>query len=42
MAGRIEKVLPKLDEMITEGLVTLTDVEIIKYCVNEKSCAKFL
>lgn len=28
---RIEKVLPKLDEMVEEGLVVLSDVEIILY-----------
>lgn len=28
---RVEKILPKLDEMVTEGLVTLMDTFIIKY-----------
>lgn len=28
---RIEKVLPKLDEMVEEGLVVLSDVEVILY-----------
>jgi PII-like signaling protein len=28
---RIEKVLPKLDEMVGEGLVVLSDVEVILY-----------
>ena len=30
-AERIERVLPLLDEMVTEGLVTLERVEIIAY-----------
>ena len=28
---RIREVLPMLDEMVTEGLVVLSDVEVIKY-----------
>jgi PII-like signaling protein len=28
---RIRKVLPKLDEMVTEGLVCLADVDIVMY-----------
>jgi len=31
VAERIETVLPLLDEMVTEGLVTIEDVEVIKY-----------
>lgn len=27
----IDKVLPHLDEMVTEGLITIHDVEVIKY-----------
>ena len=30
-AERIERILPLLDEMVTEGLVTLETVEIIAY-----------
>jgi PII-like signaling protein len=30
-AERIDQILPLLDEMVTEGLVTLEDVEIIAY-----------
>lgn len=29
--ARIQEVLPMLDEMIAEGLVVLSDVEVIKY-----------
>jgi PII-like signaling protein len=28
---RIRKVLPRLDEMVTEGLVCLADVDIVTY-----------
>ncbi|HXH21511.1 MAG TPA: DUF190 domain-containing protein [Dehalococcoidia bacterium] len=28
---RIEKVLPKLDEMVSEGLVVISDVEVLLY-----------
>ncbi len=34
-ADRIERVLPILDEMVTEGLVTLERVEIIAYHAPE-------
>ncbi len=30
-AERIERVLPLLDEMVNEGLITITDVEIVTY-----------
>jgi uncharacterized protein len=30
-AERVERILPILDEMVTEGLVTLENVEIIAY-----------
>lgn len=33
--GRIERVLPFLDEMVQEGLVTVHDVSIIKYRARE-------
>lgn len=33
----IEKVLPILDEMVTEGLVTMENVEIVSYRANKKS-----
>ena len=28
---RIEQLLPVLDEMVTEGLITLEDVHVVKY-----------
>jgi PII-like signaling protein len=31
MTERIQKVLPKLDEMVQEGLVVVSDVEVILY-----------
>src|ERR1700746_724796 len=31
VAERIEKFLPLLDEMVTEGLITVQDCEIVKY-----------
>jgi PII-like signaling protein len=34
-ADAIEKVLPILDEMVTEGLVTMENVEIVKYRAEE-------
>jgi uncharacterized protein len=30
-AERIDEVLPMLDEMLTEGLITLEDVHVLKY-----------
>jgi uncharacterized protein len=36
-ADAIEKVLPILDEMVTEGLVTMENVEIVKYRAEEGS-----
>jgi PII-like signaling protein len=30
-ADRIEAIMPKLDEMVTEGLVTLEPVEVVAY-----------
>jgi len=36
-AERIEAILPILDEMVTEGLVTLERVEVLHYRANEKS-----
>jgi uncharacterized protein len=33
---RIQMLLPFLDEMVTEGLVTLEDVKILKYRAGEK------
>lgn len=35
----IERVLPRLDEMVAEGLITIHDVEIIKYTHSEKKLA---
>jgi len=36
----IEKVLPKLDEMVQEGLITLQDVEVIKYRANAREAGE--
>ncbi len=36
VAERIETVLPLLDEMVTEGLVTIADVEVIKYVHSQQ------
>jgi uncharacterized protein len=33
---RIGKMLPILDEMVTEGLITLEDVDVLVYRANEK------
>lgn len=32
---KLEELLPHIDEMVTEGLVTLEPVEVIKYRANE-------
>jgi uncharacterized protein len=34
-ASKIDLLLPHLDEMVKEGLVTLEDVRVIKYRANE-------
>ncbi|MBI3946996.1 MAG: DUF190 domain-containing protein [Armatimonadetes bacterium] len=31
VAERIERILPMLDEMVTEGLVTIQDVDVVRY-----------
>lgn len=31
LAERVEKFLPLLDEMVTEGLITIDDVHVVKY-----------
>jgi uncharacterized protein len=36
-AERIEAIMPKLDEMVTEGLVTLERVEVVAYRAQEKT-----
>jgi uncharacterized protein len=33
---RIQQTLPILDEMVTEGLITLEDVDVLVYRANEK------
>lgn len=33
---RIERFLPLIDDMVTEGLITIEDIEIIKYTHNEE------
>ena len=33
-AGRIEQFLPELDELITEGLVVIDDVDVVRYAAN--------
>jgi PII-like signaling protein len=35
-AEKIDLLLPRLDEMVLEGLVTLEDVQILKYRANQK------
>lgn len=37
---RIDKVLPHLNEMVTEGLITIQDVEVIKYTYNQDKAHK--
>ena len=32
---KIQKLLPVLDEMVTEGLIAMSDVEVIKYVAQE-------
>ncbi|MHC4855446.1 MAG: DUF190 domain-containing protein [Planctomycetota bacterium] len=32
----IDRILPKLDEMVTDGLVTLEKVDVIRYAPKEK------
>lgn len=34
-AERIDEFLPGLDEMVAEGLITIEDIEVIKYTHNE-------
>ncbi|MBI2302939.1 MAG: DUF190 domain-containing protein [Armatimonadetes bacterium] len=36
VAQRIEDFLPVLDEMVTEGLVVVQDVHVVKYVANPK------
>jgi PII-like signaling protein len=36
---KIDLLLPHLDEMVTEGLVTLETVEVVQYRAGEKSDA---
>ena len=33
---RIQQLLPQLEEMVLEGLVTLEDVQVLKYRANEQ------
>jgi uncharacterized protein len=35
-AEKIEAIMPKLDEMVTDGLVTLERVEVVTYRAQEK------
>jgi PII-like signaling protein len=37
---RIDDFLPVLDEMVTEGLVTVQDVEVVRYIGNPKPPAR--
>ncbi len=32
----INRVLPRLDEMVTEGLITIHDVEVVKYTHSQR------
>jgi PII-like signaling protein len=36
-AKKIEAIMPKLDEMVTDGMVTLERVEVVTYRAQEKS-----
>jgi uncharacterized protein len=36
-AERIGAIMPKIDEMVTEGMVTLERVEVVSYRAQEKS-----
>jgi hypothetical protein len=36
-AERIEAIMPKIDEMVTDGLVTLERVEVVTYRAQEKA-----
>ncbi len=36
LAERVERFLPLLDEMVTEGLITVQDCEIAKYVHSQK------
>jgi PII-like signaling protein len=36
-AERIEAIMPRIDEMVTEGMVTLEKVEVVSYRAQEKS-----
>jgi PII-like signaling protein len=35
-ADRIEAIMPKIDEMVSEGMVTLERVEVVSYRAQEK------
>jgi PII-like signaling protein len=35
-AERIEAIMPKIDELVTEGMVTLERVEVVSYRAQEK------
>jgi PII-like signaling protein len=35
-AERIEAIMPRIDEMVTEGMVTLERVEVVSYRAQEK------
>lgn len=37
LAERIDRFLPKLDEMVTEGLITVDDVHVVKYVHSHES-----
>jgi len=36
-AENIQKLIPKLDEMVLEGLIAMSDVEVIKYVHQQGS-----
>lgn len=36
----IDRVLPRLDEMVTEGLITIHDVEVVKYTHPQQKLEK--
>ena len=35
-AGKIQNLLPHLEEMVLEGLITLEDVQVLKYRANQE------
>ncbi|HHW15337.1 MAG TPA: DUF190 domain-containing protein [Firmicutes bacterium] len=38
--SKIDKILPRLNEMVTEGLITIHEVDVIKYTHNGQKTAQ--